>query len=297
MIELRQAVTDADLEAWRQVKQRVLPGERAPTVEELRAEVGKLFLLAELDGELAGSGLGGRSDAAGRGFAAARVLPELRRRGVGTALLYELAAHCAALGFTRVGALVDGVDEGSVAFARRFGFEERRRDVEQVRFIGDEQPPPPPPEGVDIVAVAERPELLSQAYELATEGYADMAIDEELDISLEQWLREEASLPEASFVALSAGDIVGYAGLLQWPDDPTRAEHGLTVVGRAWRGRGLAPALKRRQISWAATNGLRELVTSTQTGNENMRRVNERLGYEYRGLTLAMIAPLPLRRP
>jgi RimJ/RimL family protein N-acetyltransferase len=56
----------------------------------------------------------------------------------------------------------------------------------------------------------------------------------------------------------------------------------------------VAPALKRRQISWAATNGLRELVTSTQTGNENMRRVNERLGYEYRGLTLAMVAPLPL---
>jgi mycothiol synthase len=296
MIELRKAVTDADLEAWRHVKQRVLPGERAPTVEELRAETGKLFLLAELDGQLAGSGLAGRSDAAGRGFAAARVLPERRRRGVGTALLYELAAHCGALGFTRVGALVDGADEGSVAFARRFGFEERRRDVEQVRFIGNVQPPSPPPEGVEIVAVAERPELLRQAYGLATEGYADMAVGEELDISLEQWLREEATLPEASFVALSEGEIVGYAGLLEWPDDSTRAEHGLTVVRRAWRGRGVAPALKRRQISWAAANGLRELVTSTQTGNENMRRVNERLGYEYRGITLAMVAPMPLPR-
>jgi mycothiol synthase len=296
MIELRKAVTDADLEAWRQVKLRVLPGERAPTVEELRAETGKLFLLAELDGELAGSGLGGRSDAAGRGFAAARVLPELRRRGVGTALLYELAAHCATLGFTRVGALVDGADEGSVAFARRFGFEERRRDVEQVRFIGDEEPPPPPPEGAEIVAVADQPELLGQAYGLATEGYADMLLGEELDIPLQQWLREEATLPEASFVALWDGEIVGYAGLLEWPGDPTRAEHGLTVVRRAWRGRGVAPALKRRQISWAAANGLRELVTWTQTGNENMRRVNERLGYEYRGITLAMVAPLPLPR-
>jgi mycothiol synthase len=56
----------------------------------------------------------------------------------------------------------------------------------------------------------------------------------------------------------------------------------------------VAPALKRRQISWAAGNGLRELVTSTQRENANMRRVNERLGYEYRGLTLAMVAPLPL---
>jgi mycothiol synthase len=296
MIELRRAETDADLEAWRQVKLRVLPGERAPTVNELRAELDRLFLLAELDGELAGSGLGGPSDAAGRGFLTARVLPEHRRRGVGSALVHGLEKHCLALGFRRAGVLVDGADEGSVAFARRFGFEERRRDVEQVRFIGDEGSPPPPPEDVEIMAVAERPELLSQAYGLATEGYADMAVGEELVISHEQWFREEATLPDASFVALSDGEIIGYAGLLEWPGDPTRAEHGLTVVRRAWRRRGVAPALKRRQIAWAAANGLRELVTWTQTGNENMRRVNERLGYEYRGLTLAMIAPLPLPR-
>ncbi|HEY2940507.1 MAG TPA: GNAT family N-acetyltransferase [Gaiellaceae bacterium] len=297
MIELLEAETDADLEAWRQVKLRVLPGERAPTVEELRAEVDRLFLLAHLDGALAGSGLSGPSDAAGRGFLTARVLPEHRRRGVGTALVHGLEKHCVALGFRKAGVLVDGADEGSVAFARRFGFEERRRDVEQVRFIGDEKPPPPPPEGVEMAVVAERPGLLRDAYGLATEGYADMALDEELDIPREQWLREEATLPEASFVALSDGEIIGYAGLLEWPGDPTRAEHGLTVVRRAWRGRGVAPALKRRQISWASANGLRELVTWTQRGNENMRRVNERLGYQYRGLTLAMIAPLPLRRP
>jgi mycothiol synthase len=231
-----------------------------------------------------------------RGFLTARVLPEHRRRGVGSTLVRGLQEHCIALGFRRAGVLVDGADEGSVAFARLFGFEERRRDVEQVRFIGDEEPPPPPPEGVEIMTVAERPELLSQAYGLATEGYADMAVNEDLDISHEQWLREEATLPEASFVALSDGEIVGYAGLLEWPGDPKQAEHGLTVVRRAWRGRGVAPALKLHQIAWAATNGVRELITWTQTGNENMRRVNERLGYEYRGLTLAMIAPLPLPR-
>jgi GNAT superfamily N-acetyltransferase len=296
MIELRRAETDTDLEAWRHVKQRVLPGERAPTVEELRAQVGRLFLVAELDGELAGSGIAGPSDAAGRGFVAPRVLQEHRRRGLGTALLFELADHCVGLGFAKAGSLVDGADIGSVAFAERFGFEEQRRDVEQVRFIGAEGPSPSPPAHIEIVAVAERPGLLSEAYELATEGYADMAVAEEIQISLEQWLREEATLPEASFLALSDGEVVGYAGLLRWPDDPARAEHGLTVVRRAWRGRGIAPALKRRQIAWAAANGLRELVTWTQRGNENMRRVNERLGYEYRGVSLAMSASLPLPR-
>jgi mycothiol synthase len=296
MIELRRAETDAELEAWRQVKQAVLPNERAPTVEELRAEPDRLFLLAEMDGQVAGCGIAGRSDVTNRGFVAPRVLPEHRRRGVGTALVCELAAHCVELGFAKAGSLVNGSDAGSVAFAERFGFEEERRDVEQVRFVAAEEPPPPPPERLEIVSVAQRPDLLREAYELAREGYADMAVSEDIEVSLEQWLREEATLPEASFFALTDGEIVGYAGLMEWPGDRTRAEHGLTVVRRAWRGLGVAPALKRRQISWAAANGLRELVTWTQQGNDKMRRVNERLGYETRAVFLDMVAPLPLPR-
>jgi mycothiol synthase len=294
MIELRRADTGADLEAWRQVKLAVLPGERAPTVEELRAQPDRLFLLAEADGELAGSGIAGPSDAAGRGFVAPRVLPEHRRRGVGSALLHDLAVHCVELGFPRAGTFVDGTDAGSVTFAERFGFEERRRDVEQVRIVAAGERPSLPPAGIEIVTVAHAPELLRKAYELGQEGFADMALTERIEITLEQWLREEATLPEGSFVASAESEIVGYAGLMRWPGDATRAEHGLTVVRRSWRGRGVASALKRRQIAWAAANGVRELVTWTQIGNDNMRRVNERLGYEYRGVTLAMAAPLPL---
>ncbi len=245
MIELRRAETDADLEAWRQVKLRVLPGERAPTVDELRAQADR------------------------------RVLPEHRRRGVGTALLHELAAHCAGLGFRKAGALVDGADAGSVAFAKRFGFKEQRRDVEQVRILGAEDPPPPPPppppEGVEIVAVAERPALLREAYELANEGYVDMHIGD-LRISLEQWLREEATLPAASFVALAEGEIVGACGPhvlargsdagraradgrspgLARPGSRPRPEAAADLVGgckRAQRARYLDPAGEREHAA------------------------------------------------
>ena len=79
---------------------------------------------------LVGSGFAGLSDAPGRGFVAPRVLPEARRRGVGTALLERLGAHVAGLGVDRAGAHVD--DDGSRAFAERFGFEEIDRQVEQV---------------------------------------------------------------------------------------------------------------------------------------------------------------------
>lgn len=73
------------------------------------------------------------------------------------------------------------------------------------------------------------------------------------------------------------------------------AEDGLTVVDRAWRRRGLARALKSCELSWAAANGYREVVTWTQRGNDGMRALNEQLGYAYRDVSITMVAPLPLR--
>ena len=49
------------------------------------------------------------------------------------------------------------------------------------------------------------------------------------------------------------------------------------------------------KLAWAAQNGFREVVTWTQRGNEGMRRVNELLGYEYRDVSITMVAPLPLK--
>ena len=78
-------------------------------------------------------------------------------------------------------------------------------------------------------------------------------------------------------------------------DRADRAEHGLTAVRRDWRGRGVARALKQATIAWAAANGLRELYTWTQRGNENMQGVNERLGYVVRSRSVMVRAPIPLR--
>ena len=52
-------------------------------------------------------------------------------------------------------------------------------------------------------------------------------------------------------------------------DNPGVAEDGLTVVRRDWRRRGLALALKRLELAWAAANGIREIVTWTQRGNRS----------------------------
>ena len=295
MIELREAVSDEELEAWRSVRIALVPNERCASVAELRrTEPPQRLLLAFLGGELAGSGVAGNSDLGG-GFALPRVLTESRRKGVGTALLYGLADYVSSCGHQQVGSLVE--DPGSLAFAERFGFREDGRQVEQVRTIRRDERAPTLPEGVQLVALADRPELSRRVYmELALEAFEDIPTPRKIGITLEQWEREWINWPEGSFVALAGDEIVGCAGLMRDEDRADRAENMLTAVRRDWRGRGLARALKETVIAWGSANGLREIYTWTQTGNENMRAVNEKLGYVTRSVRIGVRAPLPLPR-
>jgi GNAT superfamily N-acetyltransferase len=294
MIELRACENDDDLEVWLAVRRAVLPGDRNPSLEDLKRGIrpGDLNLLADLDGELAGSGLVNRSDT-GSGHVAPRVLPDKRGRGVGAALLKRLAEHAFGLGFERAGSHVAGADQRSIAFARRFGFEEERREVQQVLDIEDTVAMPRTIAGLEFVSIEARPELLHDAWPLAQQGHEDIPV-EGLDVGLDTWLAEEATLPAGSFVALAGDEIVGFAGLMHWPDDPSKAEHGLTVVRRDWRKRGVAAALKEREIAWAAANGIRRVSTWTQTGNENMQAVNTRLGYTTAEIDITFSRSLPL---
>jgi mycothiol synthase len=297
-LELRAATSDAELEAYVRIWNTITPDE--PTTPQLQRErrerdPRRLYLLAWLDGEPVASGFAGGSDSPGRGAVAPRVLPEARRGGIGSAVLQRLAQHLAEVYEpATMSAMVDGVDEGSLAFATRFGFEEVDRQVEQVLELHGPVPAGEPPPGVRFVTVAERPELLHEAYPLAVEGFADFATWVPVTISLDEWLREEATLPEGSFVALDEdGEIVGFSGLCSHLSAPGVAIDGLTVVARTWRRRGLGIALKRAELAWAAANGVRKVVTWTQRGNDGMRAVNERLGYRYGPVTVTVARSLP----
>jgi GNAT superfamily N-acetyltransferase len=287
--------SDEDLAAYVAVWNEVTPDEPADVDrqrERRERDPQRLYLVAEDGGRVVGCGFAGRSDTPGRGFLSPRVAPATRRRGVGSALLRELAAHLAGEGYETASAHVDGNDPGSLAFAERFGFAEVDRQVEQVLTLDGVPPAGVPPPGVRFVSVEERPELLREAYPLAQEGYADLATVDDVVVSIDDWLRDEATLPGGSFVALAGDEIVGYSGLVRIDD--TTAEDGLTVVRRSWRRRGLASALKRAELAWAAANGFREVVTWTQRGNDGMRAVNEQLGYVYRSVSITVRRPLPL---
>ena len=219
------------------------------------------------------------------------MLPEHRRRGIGSALLARLADHVASLGLPEVRSMVE--DAWSLGFAEHFGFVEVDRQVEQVRTVGDEAPPSPLPAGVDVLTLDQHPRLWAASYDrFGREVLADFALFQPLEVTAEQWSTSWAGDP--MFLALYDGQVIGCAGLHRDTDRPERAENALTAVRRDWRGRGVASHLKRRTLRWAAEQGLTEVYTWTQAGNTSMLRLNEHLGYLTGATAITVSRPLPL---
>ena len=294
MIDIRQVESDNDLARWCEIKTAVVPNEPV-TVDQMRASVEpeRVLLLADVAGAPAGCGIADRSNFGGRAFAAVRVLPEHRRRGVGTALYLELATYGRSLGLDGVNAFVYADEPHSIAFAERFGLGEADYQLEQIRAVGDE-PAPAPLDGIEVESLAgRRDDLLEAVWPIAREGYADLPVPGEVTYKLETWLREEATRPDGSFVALENGEPVGYAGLTAHANGTATAEHGLTVVRRDRRGRGIGRLLKQTQLHWAAGAGVVELITWTQKGNEAMQALNRSLGYVDTSKVITYQGPLP----
>jgi len=286
--------SDDDFTAWVDITNTVVPNERT-TVAKIRAaeEPGRLLLLAESRGVPVGCGIAAPSSLAGRAFIAVRVLPDHRRNGVGSVLAAALIDHARALGLTGVNSFVYADEPYSIAFVRWLGLAEVDYQLEQIRVISDE-PAPQVPAGIELVALASRrEELLEAVWPLAQQGYADMPLPGEAVFTLGEWLREEATCPQGSFIALEGGERVGYAGLLVHADGPAVAEHGLTVVRRDRRGRGIARMLKLAQMHYAASSHIARLITWTQQGNEAMQALNRSLGYTDSCKVITYQGPLP----
>src|SRR5262249_27162053 len=115
-----------------------------------------------------------------------------------------------------------------------------------------------------------------------------------LEVSPEQWQRDWITDPDAMFVALAGDEVIGCAGLMPDPDQPHRAEHALTAIRRDWRRRGVASALKRITLHWAATHGFLEVSPWTRRGNDDTRALNTHLGSLTRTESISVRAPLPL---
>jgi GNAT superfamily N-acetyltransferase len=292
MLEVRPCASEADEELSLAIYNAVWPWD-AVTMNEVRS-----FKSQTLDyGDFLGPGgsvavgvMPSRPDVA---FVLLTVLPEHRHRGVGTALYLEVSAWLADRGVHRIDARVSEDDEESIAFAKRRGFQEVERNRRMILDLTTLEPPPvDPPPGVEIITWAERLDLARGIYEVACEAFPDVpGGEDELMEPFEDWLAHHmqgsGDLPEATFLALADSEVVGYSKFSLTAAQPTTANHDMTGVMRAWRGRGIAGALKRAQIAWAKEQGYERLATQNEIRNEPIRRLNERLGYrEAQGLII-----------
>jgi len=135
------------------------------------------------------------------------------------------------------------------------------------------------------VTWAERPELAPGLYAVACEAYPDVPGEETtLMDPYEEWLSNDmqgdSDRPDATFIALVDGEVAGYAKLALSKSDAKVAYHDMTGVLRAYRGRGIASALKRTQIRWAKQAGYEKLQTANEVRNAPIRALNQRHGYK-----------------
>ena len=241
------------------------------------------YLVRE-DGVILGAGVGAVfAYRARRAVTLITVLAGRRPRGAGTALYEAISKWASERGARELEVSVAGNDPASLSFARRRGFTEERREVGLLLSLAGISPlQVQPPTGIEILTLARRPELARGIYEVDLETHRDIPGFEDVDVEpFEDWMAHPMQRPtdsaEAEIIALAGQEVVGFAKLSLTA--PTAAGHAMTAVKRAWRGRGIARALKATQINWALANGYTELHTSNEERNAPIKRLNARLGY------------------
>ena len=304
-IELLPVRDRADLEVWVAIRNQVAP-DMAVSVEEAlrsrRLHRERLQLVALLDGEPAGV-LDARPWPTHPRLPSLGcelfVLPEARRRGVGRALYAAASAWARERGAETLDAFTFDADPAGLGFARERGYVELERyrevelDLRQVSAVHS-----PAPDAVELTTLAERPDLERPLHALVVSTLADLpggaAPPPELPFALfrEHVLDAPAFRREAAVLAVAGEELAGFAYLEVSPARPRVGRHRLTGVAPAWRGRGLARALKEHQIAWAKAAGLELLVAENEWRNEPIRRLNDRLGYRPRPDWVVMRGPL-----
>jgi GNAT superfamily N-acetyltransferase len=231
------------------------------------------------------------------GAATAQVAPASRRRGTGTSLLASAAEKT---GSSRLTIEVREQAAEGLGYLGRRGFREVARELTVALDLATAGTAAHAVPGVTITTRADRPGLEEAMYRVAVEAEPDIPADSPSGPgSYTDWrllnLDRPGRRPELTFVGLAGGHVVAFAILHAGPGDT--CYHGMTAVARGWRGRGIARALKERQIDAARAAGFRRLVTENEVRNAPIRHLNEVLGYRSCGATLFLSGPASAIRP
>ena len=261
------------------------------SVEHYRASIPTVRdWLALVDGQPVGVGFCGVNpgmEESAAAFASVQVLPHARRQGAGTALYRQVSRHAHSLEKSELEVFAFDDDPDGVAFAEHRSFKIVMRTRGLRLLLADcARPSVDTPHDVTITTLAKRPELARGVWETACEAEPDIPYDGDIPLSpgpFDQFVAIQFAgpryIPEATFVAVHGGEVIGYAKLGWNNREAGVADHDMLAVRRAWRGKGVARALKAAQIAWALDHDLTELRTGNEERNVAARAVNAHFPY------------------
>lgn len=222
------------------------------------------------------------------------VHPREQGHGIGARLYEALLQELAALDPLVLWARARETSVRGVRFLERRGFVERRRTWESRLEVARFDPRPfrqkaeRAVRGLVLTTVAEErerdPDWLAKLYDLDLEVEADVPrvgkyTPRPFEEQVRHLLENPSWIPEAHFLVVDGDLYVAQSNLFRSQRLSDVLYQGITGTRRAYRGRGLALALKLRTVEYARRGGYREIRTWNDSLNAPMLHINAALGF------------------
>lgn len=221
------------------------------------------------------------------------VEPAARRQGAGAVIHEAVRSFAREHGATWLrGEVSDTLPEG-LAFGQAMGYTIERRIFESTLQVADfdERPFLAALEAMDAAGVRffsladvggarearERLWSLERTVALDVPGGSE-ASSRPFEVWERQVVESGRYLAEGELVATYGDEWIGMAALVDYPESGMMY-HGITGVLPAYRGKGLATALKLLAIRLARARGVTILRTNNDAENAPMLAINRKLGY------------------
>lgn len=230
-------------------------------------------------------------------FSFVNVHPDHQGQGIGSRLMDEILSAVMARGGRRLKAWTREDRSRAVAFLQRYGFVEQVREFESRLEVAGvsldrfrDYQERAARLGVSITTLQQELRRDANCLEAVYQTHCILDTDIPRDDpepptppSLEEFLAQEVRHPRVlldAFFLAKRGDLyVGESVLKRSDGDPGLLRQQLTAVLPAYRGQGVALALKAATIAYAQERGYRVIRTFNSSHNEAMLAINAKFGF------------------